>query len=259
MRKTAPSAPATLVDCTSFHFSLAVRMKRSYSSTVTTPRRFPYKKRRTGSYLSKKAVIKDKPFETYGGIVSLPLKLWAPGITTRICRTKETVFQIQYGGPTKTVAAYYFKLSDFQSSDLSALFDQYRFVGIEFKMLPRDTQYSPGSSSPAPQYIISAVDYDDASPPTDETTLFQYQNCQTHPFDKPWVRRFRPNMAMGAYASSAFTSYANRTLQWIDVASPDVEHYGMKICSSSYSSGNTGTGPVWDVVVKAYIEFRAVR
>ena len=123
-------------------------MKRAYSA-----RKLPYKKRKSSGTLTKKAYTKDKQLETYGGPVKLFVYLWSPGIVSRICRTRETTFSIVYNsgsGITKTTAGYNFKLSDFQSSDVTALFDQYRFVGIEFKMMPRNIIYAPQSSAPSP-------------------------------------------------------------------------------------------------------------
>lgn len=222
----------------------------------------PYKRYKKNAYHAK-YYPKDKMLETYGGLVKLPMHIWAPGQTTRIIRTRETVFSIIYNGVNSfTAAGFNFKLSDFVPSDLTALFDQYRFCAIEFKMLPRinTLNSSVTASLPAPQYIISSIDYDDSAAPASVAEVMQYSNCQTHAYDKPFIRRFRPNLAMGAYGSGVFASYANRTLQWIDAASTSVEHYGVKIASSTYSTGlNSANSPSWDVVVKAYIEFRSVR
>lgn len=234
-------------------------MKRTYSA-----RKLPYKKRKTQSAYHSKYYPKDKMLETYGGLVKLPMSIWAPGHTTRIIRTRETVFTVIYNGVNSfTPAAFNFKLADFVPSDLTALFDQYRFCAIEFKMMPRINTLNSSVTAvplPAPQYIISAVDYDDSTAPASVSEVMQYSNCQTHPYDKPFVRRFRPNIALAAYGSGVFASYANRSLQWIDAASPSVEHYGVKIASSSYSTSlNSSNSPSWDVVVKAYIEFRSVR
>lgn len=222
-------------------------------------RKTPYAKRKS-NYVTRKHVEKPLTIESSGGMIKIPRALWTPGQTYHMIRTRETVFEVVYNGINSfTTAALSFKLSDFASSDVTALFDQYRFNAVEVKMIPRVTDRSPDTSIPPP-YLFTAIDYDDAAAITAISDILQYANCQSHPWDKSFVRRFRPNVALAAYGGGVFSSYANKTLQWIDVASTGVEHYGFKVSTAAYSTSlNTAVRPVWDIVVKAYLEFKSVR
>jgi len=60
-------------------------------------------------------------------------------------------------------------------------------------------------------------------------------------------------MAVAAYAGS-FTSYANMEPQWIDCASPSVQHYGFKCAVNP-----TGVAMTFDLIGKIWVQFRNSR
>lgn len=156
-----------------------------------------------------------------------------------------------------------FTLADLsQQSTFTDLFDQYRITKIECSLMPRavTTHLSGTAIGTTPTYMYYAVDYDDGNAPTTVGELQQYGNCRTICMTPGTVKHisFKPHVAMAAF-SGAFTSYANMTNQWLDCASPSVQHYGLKVIFPPGGAG-VGVGSVaFDMVFKYYLSFRNVR
>jgi len=102
-------------------------------------------------------------------------------------------------------------------------------------------------------YIVK--DYDDANLLASNTDYLQYQNCKiVNPVSRVRKVSLRPRIANATYGGGAFTSYSNMPAMWLDVASPSVEHYGVKI-------GTSATTVVinYQVVAKFVLEFKNPR
>jgi len=122
---------------------------------------------------------------------------------------------------TSTGTGFYCALSALAGyTDWAACFDAYKILQIRMYFQPTGTAIA---SAP----IQSAIDYDDYSAPT-AGVLEQYDSFQTVPFGQYFERTFNPRIAVAAY-SGAFTSFANQRAGWLDIASPNVQHYGLKI------------------------------
>lgn len=121
----------------------------------------------------------------------------------------------------------FFTLSQIdQVAQLQAVFDQYRIDEIEFWIWPRAGNQNVGASVDQ-GLLASVVDYDDASSLSSFASALDYSNvCVTSGRDGHY-RRFKPHVAVAAY-SGAFTSFANEESPWLDMASPGVQHYGVK-------------------------------
>lgn len=127
----------------------------------------------------------------------------------------------------------------------AALFDQYRITQVEIWAMPT------GSVAPEESALFkSVVDYDNTT--TTATTSFfdSYSNTHTTTLLNGHYRRFSPHIAMAAYGG-AFTSYANKSMQWIDCASTAVQHYGVKY----YIDTTTAVVPV-DLIWRVWIQFK---
>lgn len=82
--------------------------------------------------------------------------------------------------------------------------------------------------------LHSAVDYDDDAAPTASDVgidllrarpSYRAENCSlTRKLTYSW----KPRLAVAAYGSGVFTSYANLPPVWLETASPSVAHYGYK-------------------------------
>jgi len=113
-------------------------------------------------------------------------------------------------------------LADFTT--FAGVFDQYRIREVEC-WITADTVNDPNLQGNVD--FINVVDYDDAIVPASFGVLFGYTNMILSNTRNGHYFKFRPHMATAVY-SGAFTSFKNEVADWIDVASPNVQHYGLK-------------------------------
>lgn len=174
-----------------------------------------------------------------------------PRVDNEVYRIVQTTLQVNSLVTSVSVPSaqsYTFSLSALdQSTQLAAIFDQYRIVKIEFWLIPQvPSAVNLGE-------LATVVDYDDAVALTTFAQAEDYQNCQVGRICEGHFRVFKPHIAVAAY-SGTFTSYANKADQWIDCTSTGVLHYGVKAIST-VSASATG----FDTMVRYHVEFRNVR
>lgn len=168
------------------------------------------------------------------------------------------------GVSTESHGSFSFKLSDLASSaDFTGLFDRYRLTKVRMRFIPRISQQSVAGAQVATTQesppIITVIDYDDAATTADYTTLVQYENATVHQAFKPFTVIIRPRFAVAAYGAGVFTSYANMSDKtWLDVASPDIQYYGLKWATTVYSNTNSGN-QYYDVFMDYYLQFKNPR
>jgi len=157
--------------------------------------------------------------------------------------------------PTFSQQAYSLSQLD-QVSSLITLFDQYRIVMVEARYVP--VSFNSGSTVTTTNFsgglITSVVDYNDAAMLTSVGQALDYQNELTAPCGSSFTRTFKPHLSVGAYTGTAFTGYSNDSDQWIDTVSSTVQHYGLKLASTS-----TGTSITYSSISRIWIQFRNVR
>jgi hypothetical protein len=148
---------------------------------------------------------------------------------------------------------YYFSLT---ASNLSTgPFDQYRIEAIRFSVIPQNNAIglvTNSTTSLVPLY--SVIDYDDANALGSANAAVAYNNCVTLAPGESCERLFKPRMALAAY-SGAFTSYSNTQPTWIDVVSPGVQHYGIKLFIPQATVAQTLLQS-WEVVQEYWISLR---
>jgi len=135
-----------------------------------------------------------------------------------------------------------------QVSQLTAVFDQYRIAMLEVTFHPL-ANISGSAVSPL---FFSVVDLDDSTA-VSSTALRDYPGCQMTQAYRRHKHTFVPSIAVAAY-SGAFTSFANVSAPWLDVASPSIQHYGVKYAFEVGSSVFS-----YNVLVRAHFMFRNVR
>ncbi len=119
-------------------------------------------------------------------------------------------------------------------TEFTALFDQYRLERVRVRLVPMANMNNttlPGTVTPGVGgFITGVIDLDDAGAPTagGPGVLLQYESAQSCSALEECVFVLQPHVAVAAYASGVFTSYANER-PWIDAASATVEHYGVKL------------------------------
>lgn len=162
---------------------------------------------------------------------------------------------IQYGLLTSSVTVPVFGLFMFAASQISdiaslgGVFDQYKIDWVELLI-------QPSNSSASLDYgqLVSVVDYDDVSNPGSVAALLDYNTAIISNGSFQHYHKFRPRIATAVYGGAVFSSFANSASQWIDMASTNVEHYGVKV-------GWTPTAAVLtaQVFARLHVSFRSTR
>jgi hypothetical protein len=133
------------------------------------------------------------------------------------------------------------------SASLASTFDQYRIDQLETWI----TATTPNSLASFP-ILTTAVDLDDANVPASSNAVEDHIGAVTSDGPGGHYHKWKPHVAVAAY-SGAFTSYANLPSQFIDSASPNVSHFGLKaVC---YSTGAVAIN--YDLIFRAVITVRA--
>jgi hypothetical protein len=150
---------------------------------------------------------------------------------TQIVRFSEKlILDVKAGG--NFLGALNFKLSDLATYASLSLYDQYRIDRIEVTICPQlitnVTKGTLGADMMVLPLFVTAVDLDDSTTPATLAAVLSNPTAQIHGvFNHNVVRSFVPNIAMSAY-QGAFTGYAAEEPQWLDTATPDIQHYGLK-------------------------------
>lgn len=174
------------------------------------------------------------------------------------------------------VRAYSFNsLYGTQSSALSRLYDQYRINGVKIKFMPWHTEFVEQDAQLATvdtgvMVMHACVDRDDANPPVSVQEVVARPYSKSIFLNKPWQIYFKPRIydsdardAVGGNLFNVKQSGKDGGNPWIDCATPDAGHCGMKFaCELQFK--NTSTQPVTaEVVIAArvtyYMSFKGVR
>lgn len=134
-------------------------------------------------------------------------------------------------------------------SSLSNVYDQYYIYLIECLIEPQVSEVTTGTTTVG--NYVTAVDIDDATAPTTYLQLAGYSSAQSSRGTMSHFHRWAPEFAVSAY-SGTFTSFAS-TKGWVDCASPNVQHYGLKAMT------DTSAVPQYYVVyIKYHVMFRVI-
>ena len=133
--------------------------------------------------------------------------------------------------------AFLFKLSNApNSSEFTALFDQYKINAIQCTFYPQQTEVTL-SNTPATTVraarMFTAIDYNDGDPPTSLDYLRQYDNVEVHNAVEPFSV-YIPNPKFADATGALRTGY-------ISTASPSIVHYGLKWALEELNPGSAGT------------------
>lgn len=195
---------------------------------------------------SKKTELISKSFNTVANRPSM-----APAIKNRPFSTYLSyTISSAYASTTVTtaVAGLAFTLAGFaQYTEYTSLFDQYRFDMLELHFEPQQSQSTVVANTG--QYV-TCIDLDDASTPGSYNSVLAHSTALVTEGFTGHYHRWEPHMAVAVY-SGAFTSFANAPANWIDVGSPNVQHYGLKLAILPTSAVIT-----YNVSIRAKISFR---
>lgn len=219
--------------------------------------------KRRSSYKSSKKPVKRAKVASNVILPPISGKAYDPERIFRFKRRQTDTFVLVYNG----TAANTYKGIDFQLdkaeqyADLVNMFDQYRITAIKVQIIPRCNVLDPATQSAtftAVPPLIVVVDLDDANTPTDWRDLISHDSCKIIDPFKNYTFTFRPKLAQSQYGATAFGQYGvTESTQWMNAASDDIEYYGLKLGSMTYSTGNNDTyPPAWDLIYTYHIECR---
>lgn len=206
---------------------------------------------------------------TYRGRIPRPLPRSSYDAVTAIVKTV-IPSAIQYPGAAGSArfhaAAHYFsELAD--SSSYGPVFDQYRIVGVQVKLIQRqDAPLMEGNSTlqNTAKYALITIDTDDADTPTQMATLQGYASCRTWDMltQKTFKFFYRPRVSQAAWSSGAFSGYTQAPGgyrgPWVDMANQSVPYYAWKIGIQSQAAVNENEWTI-DVIYKYYIQLKGQR
>lgn len=155
-----------------------------------------------------------------------------------------------------TVGSYNFALSYItNSSEITALFDQFRIDWVTISFIPTITQVNNSASPWLPSCLVTVVDYDDSTNFLNFTESLEQVTAIVTPINNRITRKIVPRIAIPAYTGSAFNGFTmGQQGTWLDCANPNIQHYGLK-----YALPPTGQVQSYLVVIKYHITARQNR
>lgn len=139
----------------------------------------------------------------------------------------------------------------------TTLFDQFRIEAIRFRMIPKNNAIGLQTESTTTlTQVYCVIDYDDSSALASTAKAREYDNCIIAAAGESIERTFVPRIAVAAY-SGAFSAYTNLGPQWIDVSTPAVQHYGVKLYIPRVTAAQTLL-QTWECSAEYFVSFRSV-
>jgi hypothetical protein len=162
---------------------------------------------------------------------------------------------IQSSVTVNSYGSLQFLLSDLNEvASYTAIFDQYRITSITLEFLPCSTAAVPNATASSfTPVMYTAIDYDDNGVPSSLATVLNYANVRYHQCGSRFKMTFKPHIAVAGYTGT-FGGYVNIPAPWIDAASTNVQHYGVKYAMPTalvYSS--------WQCIARYTCQFRNIR
>jgi hypothetical protein len=147
-----------------------------------------------------------------------------------------------------------FTIGAMNSGELSgfvAVFDQFRIRTIEVLLQPRILTPNQNSTSNI-GILTSAVDYDSSAAIT-LANLLTFTNTLTSSGLDSHYHAWSPTVqaAVGASGGSTDSDIMTVTSPWLDLATTNTPHYGLKV-----SISQTDSAYVYDLMVRLHLSFR---
>lgn len=216
-----------------------------------------YKRKYTKKYTPRKKYRSN----TWSG-ASIPRPIARGAGVPQIVRITRTckIADINFNNTTQ-FAAYNFKLTQLPNNTQFSLYDQYRirFVKVYFVNNTQPCNQSALDNQVAPT-LVTAVDWDDSTTPTSMNQLYSFHNCKIHgsiTAGSPYMSRtFKPAVAKTVFGSGITNAFGASRDVWLDVASSQTEHYGLKLGLEQTPQVPASSGSI-RVYATFYMEFKS--
>jgi len=211
---------------------------------------------------------------SYVGYSRLPARRSIPptsSYTQNITRLKKIAlaealsYPVTASGGTPVYYAKSFALADLDDESTYALvYDAYRITGVQVRFTPRNIPKEGGINSVSGSNVCYvAVDYDDDTPPTTQSSVRATGTCKIFNCTKPFKFFVRPRCTGALFAGGAFSGYSinngGRAGPWIDMANTGVKYYGIKIATAGVGASFPADSYCFDIAYTYYIELRGIR
>jgi hypothetical protein len=125
-------------------------------------------------------------------------------------------------------------------SDFTNLFDRYMITYVKcFIHLKLDPSSQSATLATLPK-LYYVRDYDDATTPSSINELREHSKCTYRVMNpnRPIVIGIKPATLALAYRSAVASTYSPKWKTWIDMATTDVPHYGLKLAIDDLTNTN---------------------
>lgn len=138
-------------------------------------------------------------------------------------------------------------------TEFTALFAQYKILKLTLSFMPYQritmaTVAANGNQCVGAQHY-SYLDYEDATVPAASLAGLNQVRQETGVKRKDYFRGFRrsvvPRLAIPVFSGGVFSDYTNAPADWIDSASPDVQHFGFKGLIQVFAPDSSANTNLW--------------
>jgi hypothetical protein len=136
----------------------------------------------------------------------------------------------------------------------SGFFDQYKIEAVRVSVVPRNNAVNLQTGLTD---LYCVIDYDDSNSLSSSNQAQNYANCIKLAPGESCARTFTPRIAVAAYTGT-FSGFTSPSPQWLDAASPAIQHYGFKIYVPATGVIGQTVFQQWDINFEYYICFRNV-
>jgi hypothetical protein len=153
-----------------------------------------------------------------------------------------------------TTGSFVFALTDLPNyTDITTMFDTFRFEAVVVTFIPRFEYNTAPTANDGLFYVVA--DYDDGNTSNTQADLLQYDELTYHTAStRPWQIALTPKPAIAAYGTASFSAYSQPSEPiWIDAASANAQHYGLK-----YVWSQTSAAAFIDVVADYYVSGKSL-
>jgi len=142
-------------------------------------------------------------------------------------------------------------------AEFTALFDQYRIEKVSMKFVLDIADGALNSTTKYPRIAI-APDFNNQNAPSSEDILLQYPQCQIYQFsatNRELSVDIKPMVAATVFRTGITSAYTMQTPGWLDVATSDVPHYGLRYYISNHNTTAFGSTRI-RTYLKYHMAFR---
>lgn len=156
------------------------------------------------------------------------------------------------------LGAYLFTFSQLPNyAEFTNLYDQYRINKIVVKFIPTHNSSDVSVAAQSIPNFNTVLDFNDATPLTLQSQLFEYQNWRMTRGTQVHTRVFRPSTLDATSTSGAITATNPTWRQWISTVNSDVPHFGLKYCAEGTTFADGAMA--WRPYVTFYFSCKAVK